>query len=141
MTQDYYTKRLLPYYLQELNQAKAKYGRAIFQEDNDLSHGTRPNKRRKTPNIAQRFKDDNNIERIIHPAQSPNLNPIEPLWGVLFQRVRKHEWNSLAELKKTVEEEWDQIDQLEIRKRIADMPHRCKLLIARHGAFIKIPIW
>ena len=104
MTQAYYTKRLLPYYWQEYREAQSQVGRAILQEDNDPSHGTRANKR-KAPNPAQRFKNEHRMETMIHPARSPDLNPIEAIWGILAQRVRKNSYTSLEELKATVEKE------------------------------------
>ena len=36
----YYTKRLLTYYLKELNETKAEKSRATFQEDNHPIYGT-----------------------------------------------------------------------------------------------------
>jgi transposase len=45
------------------------------------------------------------METMIHPARSPDLNPIEAIWGILAQRVRKNSYTSLEELKATVEKE------------------------------------
>ena len=141
MTQEYYTQRLLPYYLEEFNRSKVTHKRTIFQKDNDPFYSIISNKSRKAPNVAKAFKDTNSIETMIHPIQSRDLNPQEALWGVLFIRVRKREWRTLKELKTIVEDEWEKIDQSEIQKRIAEMPRRCKLLIRNNGAFIKTPLW
>ena len=140
MTQLYYTKRLLPYYLEQIQEANRQGRRAILQEDNDPSHGTRSNKR-KALNPAQRFKNDNEIETLSHPARSPDLNPIEACWGILFTRVRKHTWNSIEEMKRIIEEEWKAIDQSEIQTRIQEMPERCARVVANGGKAIRQNGW
>jgi len=117
------------------------YGNEQRSASSDPSHGTRTNKVRKALNPAKRFKDKNNIECMIHSAQSPDLNPIEALWEVLFTRVRKHTWNSLEELKAIIDAEWAAIDQSEIRKRIAEMSMRCKRLIFTNRSFVKTALW
>ena len=87
MTQAYYTERLLPVYIRSCQEERVQYGRAILQEDNDPSHGTRPNKvlaKKGIKNVAQQLKDDEWIETLTHPAQSPDLNPSEACWNILF---------------------------------------------------------
>jgi transposase len=63
---------------------KQRLGRAILQEDNNPSHGTRSR-----DNVAKQLKDKAGIKLLIHPAQSPNLNPIEAIWGIIKQRIRQ----------------------------------------------------
>ena len=55
MTQAYYTKRLLPIYVEEIHRCRVSSDRAcIFQEDNDPSHDTRS-----AVNIVRQFKEAN----------------------------------------------------------------------------------
>ena len=41
MTQRYYIKKILSHYIAEYKELKHKLNRALFQENNDLSHGTK----------------------------------------------------------------------------------------------------
>ena len=43
-------------------------------------------------NIATQLKNDNWIETLEHPAQSPDLNLIEAIWNLLNKRVHQWEW-------------------------------------------------
>ena len=101
MTNKYYTETLLPVYLKVIQEAQAAGRRAILQEDNDPSHGTKGT----GDNLARRFKQEHNIELLKHSAQSPDLNPSEGVWNILKPRVRKRQWNSIPELKKIILDE------------------------------------
>jgi hypothetical protein len=59
--------------------------------------------------------------------QTP-LNPMEGIWNILKQRVRRRIWNSLKALKEVLQDEWSKITQ-EICARIPEMPERCKSLV------------
>ena len=134
MTQKYYTERLLSGYIKKLQEDS----KSILQEDNDSSHGTRSKN-----NVARKLKEENSIKTFRHPAQSPDLNPSEGIWCILKQRVRKRygDWRTIDELKQVILEEWDKITLDDIRARIAEMPVRCKKLVANGGERIKSKLW
>ena len=75
MTQQYYRDKILPIWLREIEKQRALGRPVILQEDNNPSHGTIPNKRRKVPNVAAQFKQEHHIRTLTHPASSPDLNP------------------------------------------------------------------
>ena len=134
MTQIYYTEYLLPVYISAIQNARSIDARPwILQEDNDGSHGTRGKKM----NLARSLRESNWIDTLVHPAQSPDLNPIEACWNILKQRVRKRTYYGIPELKRILEEEWDKIIMQEIRAYISEMPGRCQKLVNSGGGPIK----
>ena len=137
MRQVYYTEWLLPIYVNEIHDCRPQHGRScIFQEDNDPSHGTKSK-----DNIVRRFKANNWVETLIHPPQSPDLNPTEGVWNILKQYVKQHRCRNVAELKRVILIEWEAITMEQIRKRIREMPDRCKQVVASNGAPIKGGWW
>ena len=141
MTQLYYTEKILPVYLREIDKQRALGRKAILQEDNDPSHGTRGNFENGPPNVPARFKQQHAIETMKHPAQSPDLNVKESSWNILLQRQRREEYHSIEQLKDVLHRVWKDIDQKEIQARIAEMPERCKKVIESKGKRIKTELW
>jgi hypothetical protein len=91
--------------------------------------------------LARQLKVVNWVVNIKHPAQSPDLNPIEGIWNIIKQRVRQRVFYTDEEVKQALQEEWDKITLEEIRSRIADMPWRCRRLIKNGGKAIKTAKW
>ena len=136
MTQKYYVDRLLPVYVKYLQDMSAIHpGPWLLQEDGDPSHGIRK------IGLAHEFKTRHNIHNHKHPAQSPDLNPIEGIWNILKQRLRYRRFDNDEEVKKALCEEWDKITLEEIRKRISSMPQRCQYLKDTKGMPIKHALW
>jgi hypothetical protein len=82
MTQKYYTERLLPVYIEAIQKARLQDpGPWLLQEDGDPSHGMRKQ------GLAHKLKQENWITNLKHPAQSPDLNPIEAIWNIIKQRL------------------------------------------------------
>ena len=76
MTQKYYIETLLLVYVEALYQARLirpnrELKPWLFQEERDPFHG------KKKRGIVQVCLDSNWIPTLLHPSQSPDLNPIE----------------------------------------------------------------
>ena len=103
MTQKYYKERLLGVYVEAVQRCRLRqenYPHSVYlQEDGDPSHGMRK------PGLARQLKNDNWVTNLLHPAQSPDLNPCEACWNILKQRVRRRTWQTEEQLKEIIQEE------------------------------------
>lgn len=136
MTQKYYVENLLPLYVKAIEFMRLIDNKPwLLQEDGDPSHGMQKN------GLAQEYKKAHNIQNLVHPAQSPDLNPIEGIWCIIKQRLRRRVFDSEEEMKEALQEEWNKITMQEIRDRIADMPRRCAELIRCSGKPIRGNKW
>lgn len=136
MTQKYYVENLLPIYVQAVkSMSKIDDKSWLLQEDGDPSHGMRKR------GLAQEYKERHNIRNLVHPAQSPDLNPIEGIWAIIKQRIARRIFDSEEEMREALQEEWDKITMEEIRHRISDLPRRCAELIRSEGGPIRGNKW
>jgi hypothetical protein len=137
MSQEFYAREVLPKHIEEYLALQEKYSRPIYlQEDGDPSHGNRL-----TDNPCYCLKKDSDLRILVHPAQSPDLNPIEACWQILKQRLRGEYWRTVAEFKETIQREWDRITIAQIRRRISKMPWRCKKVQELKGKRVRSSIW
>ncbi len=67
------------------------------------------------------------------PANSPDLNPIENLWGIVKRKMRNKRPTYADEMKATVKETWASIPQ-QCHKLITSMPRRIEAVIKAKGA-------
>jgi transposase len=107
----------------------------LLMEDGDPSHGM------KKCGVARKLKDTNWITNLKHPAQSLDLNPMEGIWNIIKNRLRKKVYHTNKELKEAIQAEWDKITLEDIREHIRDMPRRCDLLVKTGGKAIKSRLW
>ncbi len=61
------------------------------------------------------------------PPRSPDLNPIEHLWGIVFGSIRHRQVapQTVQELSDALVQIWEEIPQDTIRRLIRSMPRRC----------------
>src|SRR5438477_42716 len=95
-----------------------------FQQDNDPKH---------TSKIAKAFLETNVSEVIDWPSNSPDLNPIENLWGIVKRSVEKRQPKNHKELVSFMIEEWASISNNVIKNLVGSMRRRCESIIESGG--------
>ena len=84
----------------------------------------------------------NRIKLFIHPAYSPDLNPIENIWSLLKDRLDKRYSGSysrskstiaIEDFKRAIQEEWALIDQKAIDNSILSLERRWQAVIDAKG--------
>jgi hypothetical protein len=88
---------------------------------------------------AQTFRSKNSLETFPHPAQSPDMNPIEHVWKRLKVLINKHpiQPGNVDELWVALQEEWLNIDHTFINSLIDSMPNRVQALHRARGGSTK----
>ena len=106
----------------------------VYQHDNDPKH---------TAQIVTDYLDNKQEElgmRVLDwPSQSPDLNPIEHIWGYIKrkQKARVVKPQNLDELYGHIQEEWGQIPHRVLNNLVENMPRRIKAVIKAKGHSIK----
>ncbi len=101
-----------------------------LMDDNAMPHRAR---------VTNQFMQDEGISRLLWPAKSPDMNPLEHLWAHLKYRVDKHvkATTTLCQLETFLRREWARIDQGRIRRLVRSMRRRCLAVVAAQGGHTK----
>ena len=69
----------------------------------------------------------NNVNVLPWPALSPDMSPIEHVWDLLGQRLRRRraQPQNLVQLEQALLQEWQNIPQADIQAMINSMRRRC----------------
>ena len=89
--------------------------------------------------VTQDFCTNHQIEVFPHPAQSPDLNPIEHVWKHLKVKVNQRPVRSrnVDDLWVALLEEWEKIDVGFINSLIDSMPNRAAAVYTSKGGSTK----
>ena len=80
---------------------------------------------------------DHGITVLDWPANSPDLIPIENLWGIAKRKMKDMRPNNAKELKAAIKASWSSITPQQCHRLIASMPCRIKAEIHAKGAQTK----
>ena len=87
----------------------------------------------------QHWMSQNGTYKLPWPSQSPDMNPIENLWGILDRNLRKKKRkpSSKPELLALLRQTWQEIPQDDIRQLIKAMIRRVPVLKTARGMSTK----
>ncbi|KAJ3615685.1 hypothetical protein MTP99_006731 [Tenebrio molitor] len=104
----------------------------IFLQDNCPVHNA---------GIVRQWFATNNIEVMPWPSNSPDLNVIEKVWGLLVKKIYRRNFRpqNANELWATIEEGWEELsqDQNLWENLISSMPRRLNAVVEANGAMTK----
>lgn len=90
------------------------------------------------PHVARVVTDylaEVRINAMDWPARSPDFNPIEHVWDMLGRRVRQRcdEIDTLNDLRRVLQEEWDNLPQADIQHLLEGLPRRLQAGLRARG--------
>ncbi|KAI8123499.1 Transposable element Tc3 transposase [Lucilia cuprina] len=102
----------------------------IFQQDNAAIHVSKQSKA---------WFNEHSIPLLDWPACSPDLNPMENLWGYMARKVyannaQNESIMTVAELKLKIKQVWEEIDADLLKKLVESMPDRIFEVIHNKGS-------
>ncbi len=102
--------------------------RAVFQHDNDPKHTSKT-----TTALLKKLR----VKVMDWPSMSPDLNPIEHLWGILKWKVEEHKVSNIHPLRDVVMEEWKRTPVATCEALVNSMPKRVKAVLENNGGHTK----
>ena len=97
----------------------------VFQQDLAPAHSAK---------TTTAWFADHHIRVLSWPANSPDLNPIENLWGIVKRKMANLRPSNKAELKRAIETTWMSITPAQCHKLVSSMPRRIQAVIDAKGA-------
>ena len=85
----------------------------IFQHDNDPKHCCK---------LVKSWLSEQYIKVLEWPPQSPDLNPIENLWGTIKRAVSARKPANKGDLWQIIQEEWYKITPDQCARLVASVP-------------------
>ena len=95
-----------------------------FQQDNAPQHKA---------DISRRWFHNHGVDLLDFPPYSPDLNPIENLWGILKGRIEKRLARTTVEIERVLKEEWEALDKELLTSLAHSVPTRCAAVVSNHG--------
>ena len=107
----------------------SKSHRLKLEIDGDSSHG-----KKKKSSVGLWMSDHNDVVYYFNPGKSPDLSPIEQIWGAMKEYIKKKKPKKEEELRLAIIEAWNKVVTVDlINKCIRNMPKRMEELLKRKG--------
>ena len=105
----------------------------IFALGPQISLNGFDNDPKRTSNVAKKYLQIKKIEVMNWQPQSPNLNPIENLWGQLNRLTPDRNPQNEDELFDILKHAWYSMPDEYLHNLVESMPSRCKAVIKSKG--------
>lgn len=130
MDSEMYVEILKSGYVQTLEMHGFEIPESIFQQDNDSKHMSL---------LTRKYLSENKYRVLRWPSISPDMNPIEHVWGYLKNKLSliKNKPSTVGELKTNIKEIWGNIPVEYIRELYNSMPRRVEALLKAKGGHTK----
>ncbi len=102
--------------------------RAVFQHDNYPKHTSKT-----TTALLKKLR----VKVMDWPSMSPDLNPIEHLWGILKRKVEERKFSNIHQLRDVVMEEWKRTPVATCEALVNSMLKRVKAVLVNNGGHTK----
>jgi transposase len=83
--------------------------------------------------VVRSYLNENGIRLLNHPAQSPDLNPIENIWAIIKRQLSQKPATSIEDLKTRIQELWYDIDPSVVQGLYRTMPRRIQDVLKTRG--------
>lgn len=93
-----------------------------------------------TARVVRNWFDENQIQVLPWAAKSPDMNPIENIWGFMTKQIYNHEFRprNRDELIDAIQNEWNSLnDNYNMRNLIESMPRRLQNVLDSNGGSTK----
>lgn len=79
--------------------------------------------------MVQNYCEEHNINVLQWPSKSPDLNPIENLWGTIVKEIYKHDFRpqNVNQFRQRISDAWQQITPEYTQQLIFSMPRRLQI--------------
>ena len=94
----------------------------VFQQDNAKPH---------TAAITTAWLCRRRVRVLNWPACSPDFSPIENIWHIIKQKIRKRQPQTLHHLETYIRQEWDQIPTPKLQTLTTSMPRPLQTVLER----------
>ena len=102
--------------------------RAVFQHDNGHKYISKM-----TTALLKKLR----VKMMDWPSMSPDLNPIDHLWGILKRKVEERKVSNIHQLCDVIMEEWKRTSVATCEALVNSMPKRVKAVLENNGGHTK----
>lgn len=119
-----YRNILEEHLLPSITQLQSTEGDYVFQQDGASCH---------TAKSTKTWLSTENIPLIEWPSSSPDLSPIETLWGKMKKMLRQQPARTQQDLRHTINAVWQSFTTDDCQKLVDTMPQRIQAVIEKKG--------